>query len=710
MGIKTNAQKQVTLQKNMHISQSAIIQKKMYDLPGNDSLKNAIIEISGNNLVIDFNGTVLDGSKNKYSPDVFTGIALRISDSRNITIKNAVIKGYKIALFAKNVQNLRIENCDFSYNFRQHLNSNRDREDLSDWQSYHHNEQDEWMRFGAGMYLRNCDSAFIKNNIVQNGQCGLMMTNCNAALIYNNNFSFNSGIGIGLYKSSNNRVMNNQLDWNIRGVSDGVYYRGQDAAAILVYEQSNENIFAWNSATHSGDGFFLWAGQTTMDSGTGGCNDNLIFQNDFSYAPTNGVEVTFSRNTIIGNTIFDCTYGVWGGYSYNSLIAANHFKNNTTGIGIEQGQENDIENNFFENGKTAIRLWATPGRKMEGKYDELRDVRSLKYGIKNNFFDSMQTVFDISHSESIRITGNKILHANENTRLDSTVKNIFIRGNGEKINFIPDTLLLEKTAPQKLPDARNAMLPADHLEGKKYMMMAEWGPYDFQSPILWLTKKDSFGNMHFEIYGPPGKWAINSSTGIENFSAKSGTVPGTLDVKKTDGDEISIELKYTGGAVTSPFGEKYAAGTPYVFSYKKMSIPIDWHVQLFTFDSSKDPIKKENAFYAMIKNSAPVKDSIFKNLENHFGKMQPKSSMALVAEGEAFFPKGNYTFGVSAGDLVRVYIDNKMVLDAWDSSKIIYDADYHHDFHFALEGKHSIKIIQAQYGDYGMLYFTIDRK
>ncbi|MEO8116806.1 MAG: right-handed parallel beta-helix repeat-containing protein, partial [Bacteroidota bacterium] len=487
MGIKVNAQKQLTLQKNMHINQSAIIQKKIYDFPGNDSLKMAVIEISGDDIVIDFNGAVLDGSKNKYSPDAFTGTALRILKSKNVTIKNAVIKGYKIALFAKNVQNLHIENCDFSYNFRQHLNSNREREDLSDWQSYHHNEQDEWTRFGAGMYLRNCDSVFIKNNSIQNGQCGLMMTGCNDGLIYNNNFSFNSGIGIGFYKSSNNRVMNNQLDWNIRGVSDGVYYRGQDAAAILVYEQSNENIFAWNSATHSGDGFFLWAGQTTMDSGTGGCNDNLIFQNDFSYAPTNGVEVTFSRNTIIGNKIFDCAYGVCGGYSYNSLIAANHFKNNNTGIAIEQGQENNIENNYFEKGKTAIRLWETPGRKMEGKYDELRDVSSMKYIIKNNFFDSEQTVFDISHSEMLSITGNKILHAIENMRLDSTVKNIFMRGNGEKINFIPDTFLLEKNAPQKLPDARNAMLPADHLQGKKYMMMTEWGPYDFQSPILWLT-------------------------------------------------------------------------------------------------------------------------------------------------------------------------------------------------------------------------------
>ena len=78
----------------------------------------------------------------------------------------------------------------------------------------------------------------------------------------------------------------------MRGYSDGVYNRGQDSAGILIYEQSNSNYFYKNSVTHGGDGFFLWAGQTTMDSGKGGCNDNVLVKNDFSFAPTNGIEVT----------------------------------------------------------------------------------------------------------------------------------------------------------------------------------------------------------------------------------------------------------------------------------------------------------------------------------------------------------------------------------------------------------------------------------
>ncbi|HEX6179944.1 MAG TPA: right-handed parallel beta-helix repeat-containing protein, partial [Chitinophagaceae bacterium] len=299
----------IDLKQGMKITSSVTIRKALYsinspDASGKVSLETApVIEISGNNIVIDFNNARLTGSNDKDMPDEFYGLAIRVTGGKNITIKNLSARGYKVALLATDVEGLVIENCNFSYNYRQHLNSTQEKEDISDWMSYHQNEKDEWLRYGAAMYLRNCNKALIRGNTVTGGQCALMMTNCNDGLVYNNNFSFNSAIGIGMYRSSRNRVMYNKLDWNVRGHSEGVYNRGQDSAAILVFEQCNENVCAYNSATHSGDGFFLWAGQTTMDKGEGGCNDNLIFSNDFSHAPTNGIEVTFSRNRIAENTV-----------------------------------------------------------------------------------------------------------------------------------------------------------------------------------------------------------------------------------------------------------------------------------------------------------------------------------------------------------------------------------------------------------------------
>ena len=269
------------------------------------------------NITVDFNKAELKGSNNKEWPNDFYGTAIIIKGGKNITLKNANIHGYKVAVMGRDVENLIIQNCNFSYNYRQQLHSSRLEEDVSDWMSYHHNENDEWLRYGAGIYLRNCNKVNIHNNNITGGQCGLMMTNCNDGIVYDNNFSFNSGIGIGLYRSSRNKILHNQLDFNVRGYSDGIFNRGQDSAGLLVFEQSSDNTFAYNSVTHSGDGFFLWAGQYTMDTGEGGCNDNIVYKNDFSYAATNGVEVTFSKNYIRDNVIKECDNGIWGGYSFN---------------------------------------------------------------------------------------------------------------------------------------------------------------------------------------------------------------------------------------------------------------------------------------------------------------------------------------------------------------------------------------------------------
>ncbi len=114
--------------------------------------------------------------------------------------------------------------------------------------------------------------------------------------------------------------MHNRIDWCVRGYSHGFYNRGQDSAGLLMYEQSSRNMVAYNSITHGGDGLFLWAGQSTMDTGQGGSNDNLFQLNDFSHAVTNGIEATFSRNTFSRNRIDECWHGVWAGYSYGSIV------------------------------------------------------------------------------------------------------------------------------------------------------------------------------------------------------------------------------------------------------------------------------------------------------------------------------------------------------------------------------------------------------
>jgi parallel beta-helix repeat protein len=697
------------LTKGLKISKSVKIKKQTYKLDAPESMDGALIIIEGNNITVDFNNAILKGSNLKKNPDEFFGVAILIRSGNNITIKNLKIRGYKVALMAKGITNLTIENCDFSYNYRQHLNSTQEKEDISDWLSHHQNENDEWLRYGAAIYLRDCESTVIKNTKVTGGQNALMMTNCNKGKIYNNDFSFNSGLGIAMYRSSFNTIAYNKINFNVRGYSDGVYNRGQDSAGILIYEQSNNNLFYKNSVTHGGDGFFLWAGQTTMDSGKGGCNDNVLQGNDFSYAPTNGIEVTFSRNIIAGNRVFECDHGIWGGYSYNTVIAGNQFRYNRIAIAIEQGQDNDIHHNIFYENKEAIRLWARKEQPADWGYAKNRDTRSRDYAIVNNNFNSNPLVISMNRTENLNVFDNIYTEYETLFKIDSTVTGLDTTFNNEisqkfsadSAEFIPD-----------IPSPQNAFTGNSAFAGRKNIMMTEWGPYDFRSPIIWNTNPtDTTGLMKFDLIGPKGKWKIKRFKGVKDISLLNGAFPAMITaIKAADTrTDISIELEYIGSAITTTFGENIAADKPSAFSFKRFFQPIDFDVLWYAYDfKMHDPIKT-GMIIPPTARLRPIREEKTTKLDYAWwGGIKTEEGdhpqFVTSASGSATFEKGNYELGVTWDDAVRVYVDDKLVINEWNPSLYKFDESPHKTIKLALDdGKHYFTVEHVEVGGFATL-------
>lgn len=719
----------IPLKAGLVIKTSTTIKTGIYKLPaiGKDS---NVISIEGDDITVDFQGAVLQGFVKPQNPDQYTGIGLRIKGN-NITIKNVVIKGYKVGLLALNCENLHITKSNFSYNYKQHLRSTLEREDVSDWMSYHSNEKDEWLRYGAGIYLRNCNFAQVDHSTITGGQNGLMLTACNKGSFWNNNFSFLSGIGIGIYRSSENKIMHNNLDWCVRGYSHGVYQRGQDSAGILVYEQSSENIFAYNSVTHSGDGFFLWAGQYTMDTGEGGSNDNLLYGNDFSHSPTNGIEMTFSRNKVINNRIEECTHGIWGGYSFQSLILGNHFAGNKYAIAIEHGQENSILYNSFEKDTTGIKLWSNKTQPAEWGYAQKRNTESRDYIIGNNIFSQTASPFQLSASTNLLIENNT-LSAFSMLQIDSSAADISFINNNLSLfdpgillksplekqfksgsNYLAHTsgklkssptlftdsiareiieTMLREEAPDSIEGGINAMLPPNHPRGRQYILVNEWGPYDFKSPVLWPRKSGKDGVWEFELLGPAGKWKVKKQKGIK-LAASSGSVPGYIKAN-TPGDslaDIEIELEYTGMGITTTSGENIPAGKPFVISYRNLQVPIDWSVKWIRYNKQTNPQTDYAAFQKLLFTEKPFKtqktNSLAYNWYDTFANNMPEDSVATLAEGSFTIPKGNFQLHVTSDEGVRIWLDGKLVINHWQP----HEPDYK-SIKLSLGGMHKIKV------------------
>ena len=433
------------------------------------ALAQPVLVIEGEGITVDFGGSLLNGSQRDVAPDQFSGLAVLVRNSKNVHIRNLAIKGYNVALMVENTDSLILEDCDFSYNYRQRLKSTPSLEDPADQLDFQKDESGEWLRYGAAVYLKDCTAPIIRKLTVTGGQNGIVMSNCNDGQLYNNTIQYNSGVGISLFESSFNQIMHNQLDWNVRGYSFGHYSSGLNSAGMVCGKGSSGNLIAFNSATHCGNGLMAWSDDSETKTSISGVEANIIHGNDFSYTPGSGISTAFGRNVITSNRLYECGYGI------------------------------RIEND-------------------QGTRFELNDIQEC----------------------------------------DHEVSGEWDKGNTVK----------SKTADvNALPDGIDAMLPEAHLKGRKYILVTEWGPYDFRRPIAWLRSEDQ-QSMTFLLLGPQGNWRLTGGEGFTRVNPKTGTFPVTVSANIDPQAQVrNLEMEFVGEAVTTEFGEYLKRGSGVSFSW-----------------------------------------------------------------------------------------------------------------------------------------------
>jgi parallel beta-helix repeat protein len=687
----------------MTITHSVRVRPGRYDAPAGDS---AALVVRGSGITVDLTGVELVGDSDRIAPDRFTGTAILVDGGRNVVIKGVRARGYKVGIFARHVTRLSLLDNDLSYNWRPRLYSGIEKESLIDWLDYHNNEHDEWLRYGAGIYLDDITIGEIKGNTVTHGMDGMMVVRSTGIRIWNNTFSYNSGVGLGLYRASHNYIMHNRIDWNVRGYADGFYNRGQDSGGLLIYEQSSNNVVAYNSVTHSGDGLFLWAGQSTMDTGQGGCNDNLFYANDFSYAPTNGIEATFSRNAFVANRVDGNWHGLWGGYSYGSVVLGNHFDNNGEAIAIEHGQNNEITGNTFTGDTTGIHLWWNQVEPSDWGYPKHRDTHSRDYTIGDNRFAGEHVAIRIDNTQQLHAAANFFRAVDTLVRAsgDTTAWRFAAAAQPRPLPVIPARFRVSR-----LPGAIDAITPPAQRRGRSAIIVDEWGPYDWKSPKLWPVGRDDGPTVTLKALGPPGRWRVVSRDGIASLSADSGTMAQTIVVTPVPGREgdFDLELEYHGAAVVTPLGEPIAAGKAARFGWRRFAPAARWHLDFIPFDSTRTS-HDDSAAVSQAFGRAPVASLDTNRLDLTWYapplKAIRQSNVLTRATASINLAPGRYLLRTIADDAVRVYVDDRLVLDDWTPGE-----SHLKEVPFVATGTHRFRVEHLQLDGWYELRLDIDR-
>lgn len=214
-------------------------------------------------------------------------------------------------------------------------------------------------------------------------------------------------------------------------------------------------------------------------------------------------------------------------------------------------------------------------------------------------------------------------------------------------------------APARQPDGIDAMIPAGGRRGRQFIIVDEWGPYDWQTPKLWPVGRSDDTPLRLRVLGPAGKWTLASARG-GTASAKSGTIPGEVVLTPSAGRVVDFDITL-----------RDASGR--TFGYSRFFVPIGWSVRFF--DASQRPYEPPDI--VMLAKQDPIKTQTVDRLDylssRGIADGLPNDNVALVAEAVVALPAGEFILRTISDDGVRAYVDDKLVIDRWDVHESVVD-------------------------------------
>jgi hypothetical protein len=127
-------------------------------------------------------------------------------------------------------------------------------------------------------------------------------------------------------------------------------------------------------------------------------------------------------------------------------------------------------------------------------------------------------------------------------------------------------------------------------------------------------------------------------------------------------------LEYRGSAVVTPFGQRIAAGKPVRFSWHRYLPAATWHVSFVPYDSARTPRGDVAAISRALQGTAVATlDTNRLDLTWYAPprKAIPQANVLTLATADIRLAPGRYVLRTISDDAVRVFVDDKLLLDDW---------------------------------------------
>ena len=657
----------VEVRDGLEITRSCVL---VCDAPVVDEAGDGVVHVVAAGVEVHFEGEL---RQELGAPEETPGVGVVVR-AEDVTLLSPRLAGFQTGIWATEADGLRIEGGSLREGFRHRLGSTWEREDPADWLRPHANDDGEWRRrYGAAVCVERTDGVTVAGLRVRTHQNGIVLDRVTDAAVLGCDASFLSGWGLAMWRSSKNRVEGNRFDFCVRGYAHGRYNRGQDSAGILLFEQCCDNVFRRNSATHCGDGVFGFAGREALGEGLAqgeawapaetGCNRNLFEHNDLSFAAAHGLELTFSRDNVVRENLFEgnAICGVWYGYGRDSRFEGNVFLRNGDagyggergGLNAEHGQRLEIVGNWFGENGLDLRFWTDEDAHLA------RTPWALHFG---------QGAGDIHVLDSVspRASGISI----EALELIAPLyRNRDVLSPGSSF-FEPaphDPVEVTTTPGRQAPDPKH-LRPhlLNRVEGRarEAIVVDEFGPYDWRQP--WIQPLERNVSLHrYRVLGPVRASSLlceeSEADVFESPGGPDGLAHTTIEIQRSTSTlpqeyDISVFIEDEDGVLYAP-------------SLIGFFLPLRWWVRLFAWseDPREDPDAWREAASQAIANRRDGLDLQFgTDGPEKYGVMGlPSDGFGTSATTTVVLPPGRYRLETLSDDGIRVLVDGEVVIEDW---------------------------------------------
>ncbi len=642
MGLLAQTPSELTLSGNMEpIRTSVKIKPNTYTLA--DKAGTGAVKVAADNITIDFQGSTIQSPDLKRGRlETLNGLGISVDGHVGVRIMNVRVHGYQFNIKANRCTDLVLENCELGQSRSQKIVDQGKVNNI--WLDLRN--IDTWRSYGAGAWLEQCNHATVKGIRANQSQNGLILVRCNQGLVVGCDFSYNSGWGVAVNRSSDNVICWNHADFVNRPWAGGW---GGDSSGFAGTTHSNRNIWAFNSLTHSGDGFFLATTNGGFDDKNvlredGTCDGNWIVRNDGSWSTANSFEATFSaKNVFYRNLSTDSNYGFWLGYSKKNLVIGNEIKrSHEDGIAHEQGSDNVYAGNLIEDiGGTAIHLWSGS----DARLDQSPSARNF---ILRNRITRARNAFDLTLSQDNKIQDNVLTDAPLAPGIVQT------RGNGINDLTVPRIQEITKLKPVGFRMYRATDLP----RGWEWLSPSTYGMRDYRKMIVPWNMKDA---RTIRLYvRPKVVKRIDLPTWME--ASIKGNLPNEwLVTSKPEGASYGD----TKGFKFQVFGERGDVAT-----IQGQILDLQWKVRWFKwFRLDHDAYADTEAWNGLFAGPA-LREETLSDLPEIIGGKSPAPGVpthhfALSATAKIKLAAGQYQFSTLSDDGIQVMVDGHPVINNW---------------------------------------------